>query len=112
MLIMKSFWCFIAGLVLGVSMMGIAYSYHFVRSGEGIVIVPKTTASLANVYVDITDWTLTEWGDHPAVMRALVEDGRSDLIKTSVADEALQNLLPSLGGKEPEVASPVNLNRQ
>lgn len=109
---MKFFWCFVAGFVLGVSTMGIAYSYHFVRSGEGIVLVPKTTPSLSNVYVDIRNWSLTDWGDHPALTCALIEDGRSELVKTSVTDEALQKLIPPLGGEDPEVASPFDFNRQ
>ncbi|MDG2389115.1 MAG: hypothetical protein P8M30_07330 [Planctomycetaceae bacterium] len=106
---MKSLWLFLGGLFSGLLLMGLSYEYHFVMSEEGFLIVPKSQSSLSKVYVDIRDWSITDWGDHPEVARALIADGRSDLVKASVADETLKKLLPSLGS-EPEVANPFEVN--
>jgi len=106
---MKSLWLFLGGLFSGLLLACLSYEYHFVMSEEGFLVVPKSQSSLSNVYVDIREWSLTDWGDHPEVARALIADGRSDLVQTSVADDALKKLLPSLGS-EPELANPFEVN--
>jgi hypothetical protein len=107
---MKSLWLFLGGLFCGLLLTGLSYEYHCVMSEEGFLIVPKSQSSLSDVYVDIREWSITDWGDHPEVARALIADGRSELVKASVADDTLKKLLPSLGS-EPEVANPFQINQ-
>lgn len=108
---MKSFRWFIVGNVIGIATMGLSYEYYFVMSVEGFLMVPKSQATLENVYLDIREWTLHDWADHPQVARAFVNDGRSDLVSSSVARETVEHLLPDLED-EPDVENLFNLNRQ
>jgi hypothetical protein len=98
-------------MLTGCLLMGLAYEYHFVRSDEGFVMVPKTQSALKNVYVDIRGWSLEDWGEHPDVARSLIQDGRSDLITTGAADDAAGQAVPPLPGN-PELAHPLETQRQ
>ena len=102
---MRSVWTFLGGLIAGVLLMGFSYDYHFVRSDEGFLIIPKTQSALKNVYVDIRGWSLGDWGDHSDVARALIQDGRSELITTGVTENSLEQLIPPLSA-DPELAYP------
>ena len=93
---MKSVWLFLGGLATGILLMMLSYEYHFVRSGEGFLVVPKTQSALKNIYVDIRGWSLEDWGDHPDVARALIQDGRSELVTSGAAHNALEQLIPKL----------------
>ena len=108
---MRSVWIFLGGLTSGFLLMGLSYEYHFVRSDDGFLIVPKTQSSLRNIYVDIRDWSLEDWGDHADVARALIQDGRSELITIGATQNALEQLIPSLS-ENPEVAHPFETQRQ
>jgi len=93
---MRSLWIFLGGILTGLLLAGLAYEYHFVMTGKGFLIVPKTHSALKNIYVDIRDWSLEDWGQHPDVARALIQDGRSELITTGAAQNALEQLIPPL----------------
>jgi len=108
---MKSLWLFLAGMAFGLLLMALSYEYHFVMSDEGFLIVPKSESSLSNVYVDIRDWTLSDWGDHPEIARALIADGRSELVQTSVADDTLERLLPPLS-RDSQASKPLGIDRE
>lgn len=108
---MKSLWLFLGGIGTGFLLMGLSYEYHFVMSDQGFLIVPKTQSALKNIYVDIREWSLKDWGNHPDVARALIQDGRSDLITTGAAQNALEQLIPPLK-PDPEVAHPFELQRR
>lgn len=108
---MRSVWIFLGGLITGVLLMGLSYDYHLVRTGDGFLVIPKTQSALKNIYVDIRNWSLQDWGAHPDVARALIQDGRSDLITTGIAEDALEQLIPP-PPDNPEVAHPFELQRQ
>ncbi|MCA9113964.1 MAG: hypothetical protein KDA79_02685 [Planctomycetaceae bacterium] len=74
--IMLCLFCF----ALGGAAMYSAFSYHVVRTPDTVVFVPRIDNGLKDTYCDIREWTLGEWRDHPGLIRALMEDGRSDLI--------------------------------
>ena len=107
---MRSLWLFSGGMLTGFLLMGLSYEYHFVMSDQGFLVIPKTQSALKNIYVDIRDWSLKDWGDHPDVARALIQDGRSDLITTGTAGDASEPI-PRLPDN-PEVAQPFETQRQ
>ncbi len=102
---MKSLWLFLGGVLTGFLLMGLSYEYHFVMSDKGFLIVPKTQSALKNIYVDIRGWSLEDWGKHPDVARALIQDGRSELVRTGTAQN-LEQLIPPLTDN-PEHRSPL-----
>lgn len=108
---MRSLWFFLGGILTGCLLVGLAYEYHFVMSDQGFLVVPKTQSALKNVYVDIRDWSLEDWGDHADVARALIQDGRSELITTGTAQDALEQLIPPLP-ENSEAAHPFETQRR
>jgi hypothetical protein len=108
---MRSLWLFLGGILTGFVLLGLSYEYHFVMSDEGFLIVPKTQSALKNIYVDIRNWSLKDWGEHPDVARALIQDGRSELITTGAARNTLEQLVPPLSDN-PDVAHPFETQRQ
>lgn len=108
---MKSVWLFLGGILTGFLLMGLSYEYHFVMSDEGFLIVPKTHSALKNIYVDIRAWSLEDWGKHPDVARALIQDGRSELITTGTAQNALKQVIPQLS-ENPEATDPLETQRR
>lgn len=108
---MKSLWIFLGGISTGFLLMGLSYEYHFVMSDQGFLIVPKTQSALKNIYVDVREWSLKDWGDHSDVARALIQDGRSDLITTGAAQNTIEQLIPPLK-PDPEVSHSFELQRR
>jgi hypothetical protein len=108
---MKSVWLFLGGILTGFLLMGVSYEYHFVMSDEGFLIVPKTRSALKNIYVDIRGWSLQDWGKHPDVARALIQDGRSELITTGTAENTLEQMIPQLSEK-PDITDPLKSQRR
>ena len=108
---MRSLWLFLGGILTGFLLMGASYEYHFVMSDEGFLIVPKTQSALKNVYVDIRGWSLQDWGQHPDVARALIQDGRSELITTGTAQNTLEQLIPQLS-ENPEATDSLETQRR
>jgi hypothetical protein len=98
---MKSVWMFLSGLVAGLILMGTAYQYHFVLSDEGFVVISKPQPTLSDVYADIRDWSLNDWTEHSELAKALIADGRGNLVGGSMIDGTLDKLLPSSPSESP-----------
>lgn len=65
---------------LGAVSMYTAMTRHVVRTPEEVLLVPRVESGLHDTYCDIREWKLGEWREHPGLVRALVEHGRSDLV--------------------------------
>jgi hypothetical protein len=85
-----------AGMVTGGVLAVGGMHYHVVRTEESVTFVPKRHAGLDDVYLDIREWTLTDWTNHPDFVWSLYKNERQDLI-------------PGLDGK---LASLKNLTEQ
>lgn len=84
---MNKFWCFVFGLVLGGVLVGAAERYHFLRTREGLVAVPKLTASFGDTYLDIRNFTASDWARHKALAVDLLRSEREELISQNVVDQ-------------------------
>jgi len=73
------------GVLVGGALVFFGFNYHAVRANEGFLFVPKREATLDGFYVDIREWGVSDWNEHPRLAAALVEHGRSDLVKKSVS---------------------------
>lgn len=74
------------GAALGASAMFFAQQYHVVHSHDGLQVVPRTPQlSLGLAYVDIRNWSPSQWVDRPELARAVMAHGSGDLISESVA---------------------------
>ena len=91
---MSRFTSFLLGMVVGAALLGGAMNYHFVRSSQGLLMVPKISKGLGDTYVDIREFQLQDWQQHRALAAALVNSDRSELL----ADNSLSNFRNSSDG--------------
>lgn len=94
---MRRWSTFLVGMVVGALLLYGALSYHIIHARDGMHLVPKTSARLAGMYVDIREFTPRDWIDHPEIFAALHDAQREDLISLA-ADDAIFNGLDRLLG--------------
>jgi hypothetical protein len=87
---MRQLWFLVWGAIAGAGLMWGAMNYHFIRRDGGIAMVPKYPAQLSGTYIDIRDWGITEWTEHPDLMIALKRHDRLELLgETNVVEKSL-----------------------
>ena len=91
---MGRFSSFIMGMIVGAVMLAGAMNYHFVRSEQGLLMVPKISKGLADPYVDIREFTLQDWQEHRALAAALIQSDKAELL----ADSSLSSFRSSMNG--------------
>ncbi|GAB5441760.1 MAG: hypothetical protein Fues2KO_21090 [Fuerstiella sp.] len=83
---------FLFGSLLGAGLTVCALQFHVVHSHEGVRVVPRTPQpSLGLAYVDVRDWDAEKWADRPELVRALVANGSTDLVASSVAQDVIDS---------------------
>jgi hypothetical protein len=68
------------GIVLGGGLVFSAHHYHLVRTGKQFLLIPKIEVSLVDPYVDVRDWHLDDWEEHPELLAAMKDQGHGDLL--------------------------------
>lgn len=77
---------FFIGLLLGTIAGVFAMQNHVVRTGDGIVVIPRANRPpLRSTVADVRDWTASMWQQYPELKSAVVEAGRADLISSGNA---------------------------
>lgn len=74
---------FLLGMVCGAALLFVAMHYHIVRGNEGVVLVPKISNSLSDVYVDIREFDLAQWKQHKPLAAAIMKSSQSHLLEDS-----------------------------
>lgn len=69
-----------AGLILGAAATLVAMNYHIVRTADNVAFVPKRYAGLQDSYVDVRNWGIADWTEHPDFVWTLYKNDRQDLI--------------------------------
>ena len=90
---------FLIGVLVGVVLTFGAQRYHLVRAEDGFHAVPRVTGGLADVYVNIRGFDLSDWNRHRALAAALVKADKSYLFRDAAekslydsVDQALDTL--------------------
>lgn len=63
-----------------------ALSYHFLYTKEGLKAVPKQTATFAETFLDVRDFSPSDWVEHPNVMAAVVKADEGKMLETATID--------------------------
>ena len=63
------------GMALGGGLVFSAHHYHLVRTGKQFLLIPKIGVSLVDPYVDVRDWHLDDWEEHPELLAAMRDRG-------------------------------------
>jgi hypothetical protein len=77
---------FIFGMVVGGLLIYVALNFHVVKARDGMHLVPKVDAKLAEAYVDIRNFTPADWQQHPEVAMAIFRADRGDLLESAASD--------------------------
>jgi hypothetical protein len=93
---MRKLLLFCFGMIVGGGIVCFAFSYHVVRTNNGVVLIPKKPAGLGHQYVDVRNWKPSDWQAHPELAEAIMAHGRGDLIGPS-PHELLRELGHKLG---------------
>jgi hypothetical protein len=97
---------FIIQFSLGAAAMFAAFSYHVVRSDDGFLLVPRHQAGIDRAYVDIRKWTVGDWVANRDVAQALIDHGRTDLIKPLNPGQVLEDVLRQLDQRPASTGAP------
>jgi hypothetical protein len=68
------------GILLGAAGMWASMNYYVLRTKDGITWVPKYRARLAGTFVDVREWGVTEWTEHPELVLTLEQNKRTEII--------------------------------
>jgi len=89
---------FLLGMVAGAALLHAATTYHVVRAGDGLHLIAKQPARLSETFVDIRNFTMTDWAARPQLATALVQANQQHLLGDSAAgaiQDGVNQLLPA-----------------
>lgn len=100
----------LGSFIVGVAVGGVAcytgLKYHVVRAEDGFHFIPKLQAQFDEAYVDIRQFTITDWNEHRGLAVALTQSDKAYLMQDSAnesfrqsVDGVLKGLFPS---REPD----------
>ena len=76
---------FFAGMACGAVLLFTAMHFHMVRGNNGVVLVPKVSNNLSDIYVDIREYDLQDWQSHKPLAAAIMRSNQSQLLDASGA---------------------------
>ena len=74
---------FFVGVILGALLFFFATKHHVVRSNDGIFLVPKTSNSVGDLYVDTRHFDLSDWRNNKPLAVAILRSHHSHLLADS-----------------------------
>ncbi len=74
---------FVMGVVCGGALTAGTMNFHVVRANDGVHLVRKLTAGINEPYVDVRNFSASDWADHKALAAAIVRSGKGDILQDS-----------------------------
>lgn len=99
---MRRWFTFLSGVVVGGLLLYGVLNFHLLRASDGLHVIPKINAQVAGTYVDVRNFSLRDWVEHPEIIAALRDAGRNDLIETATGDAIHTGLDRLLGAGKAE----------
>ena len=82
---MSRIWTFLLGMATGAILLYVGTLYHVVRATDGVHLIEKQPPRLAETYVDIRSYSMTDWAGHPQLASAIVQANQQQLLTSSAA---------------------------
>jgi hypothetical protein len=89
---------FLLGIAAGVILCFAATNFHVVRAQDGFHLVHKQRARMAEAYVDVREFGVTDWTNHSELALELNAVNKQYVMgesTASVAEGSLSNKLPN-----------------
>jgi hypothetical protein len=74
---------FFMGIVVGAVGLFVVMQFYVVRAKDGLHLVPKLAAKLENPYVDIRNFSLTDWQNRQPLAVAILKANQGNLMQDS-----------------------------
>lgn len=103
---MSSFGSFVFGAIAGGGLVYGSLTYHLLNTSEGLLLVPKLSATFSQTYVDIRGFTATDWANNRGLAAAVIRAGKENLLADAAVDTLRQSVHRFLGdaGLQPQPA--------
>ena len=83
----------LAGFLVGGAAVFGSLKYHILRTPDGFAVVPKLSSTFEDTYVDTRQFGVTDWIGHRALVGAIVQAKRENLLQTPTTTK-WKELLP------------------
>ncbi len=83
---------FALGLICGAGVIFVGLKYHVVHAQDGIHLVPKVSADFSEPYVDVRQFQVTDWNEHPELAAALVKAEKGHLVADGSVEAVRQTM--------------------
>ena len=95
---------FLSGAAVGGSLVFGSLSYHFLRTEEGLQMVPKLSATFHETYIDVRNFGASDWARHKTIVAAIVRAKKDAIFEETAVDtshEGVTSLLKEYGDASP-----------
>ncbi|MCC9599097.1 hypothetical protein LOC67_00890 [Stieleria sp. JC731] len=99
---------FLAGMFCGALLLFVAMHYHIVHGNNGVVLVPKISNNLSDVYTDIREFDLDDWRQHKSLAAAIMRSSQANLLEESAYQSfgrSMRQAVDQLFGDDPPKGS-------
>ena len=99
---MRRLMTFLLGMIAGAGLLYAALHFHVIKADDGLHFVAKTKPRLTSTYVDIRGFTISDWTENPALLQALLQSNKPDLVDSATTDAlrgGLENILQRSGSR-------------
>ncbi|WP_425400537.1 hypothetical protein [Aeoliella sp.] len=93
---------FLLGLAVGFGLYHAMSHYSVVHADDGLHLVPKQSARMSDIYVNVSDFKPVDWRSHPELVVDLMTAGKDEIIKGAAVDavndavgRGLEKILPA-----------------
>jgi hypothetical protein len=93
---MPRLFSFFTGMVAGALLYMGATNFHVLRARDGFYLVHKSRPQLAETYLDVRSFGVSDWAAHPELAADLVRDGKQSLMEGSAANSVQQGVNQAL----------------
>ncbi len=85
-----SFGSFVTGSVLGGALVYGSLCWHVLRTDDGYEFVRKTSGDFAETYVDVRDFSMSDWSTHKTLSADIVASKKERLFQAAAVQPVTQ----------------------
>ncbi len=89
---------FLLGMIVGGGLMFCSLTYHVLHADDGFHLVAKLESGFGESYVDIRDFTVTDWLSHRSLAAAIIRADKEDLLTGTAEDSFRTGVRSALRG--------------
>lgn len=99
---MPRLFSFFTGVVTGALLYMAATNFHIVRAADGFHLIHKAKPQLAETYLDVRSFGVSDWSAHPELVADLIHDNKQSLMEGSATNSLQQGLNQALPAAWPQ----------